>query len=80
MQALSEVAVERGVSLDSAVPSEPVDLHFDRERIVQLLTNLVGNALKFTDRGGSVSVRLITEAGEAAFANPRNAAAKPLSR
>ena len=66
VQALSEVAVERGVSLDSAVPSEPVDLHFDRERIVQLLTNLVGNALKFTDRGGSVSVRLITEAGEAA--------------
>ena len=72
VQALSEVAVERGVSLDSAVPSEPVDLHFDRERIVQLLTNLVGNALKFTDRGGSVSVRLITEAGEAA-ATPTDA-------
>jgi signal transduction histidine kinase len=67
VQALSEVAVERGVSLDSAVPADPVELHFDRERIVQLLTNLVGNALKFTDRGGSVSVRLITEAGEAAL-------------
>jgi two-component system sensor histidine kinase MtrB len=63
VQALSEVAVERGVSLDSTVPADPVELHFDRERIVQLLTNLVGNALKFTDRGGSVSVRLITEAG-----------------
>jgi signal transduction histidine kinase len=58
VQALSEVAVERGVSLDSVVPGEPVELRFDRERIVQLMTNLIGNGLKFTPRGGSVSVEL----------------------
>jgi signal transduction histidine kinase len=58
VQALSEVAVERGVSLDSAVPAEPVELRFDRERIVQLMNNLIGNGLKFTPRGGSVSVEL----------------------
>jgi signal transduction histidine kinase len=62
VQALSEVAVERGVTLDSAVPARPVELRFDRERVVQLLTNLVGNGLKFTPRGGAVSVRL--EEGE----------------
>ncbi|HSL76040.1 MAG TPA: HAMP domain-containing sensor histidine kinase [Candidatus Limnocylindrales bacterium] len=56
VQALSEVAVERGVALDSVVPAEPVDLRFDRERIVQAMTNLVGNALKFTPRDGAVSV------------------------
>jgi signal transduction histidine kinase len=58
VQALSEDAVERGVALDSAVPADPVEVRFDRERIVQLMTNLIGNALKFTPRGGGVSVRL----------------------
>ncbi len=58
VQALSEVAMERGVALDSVVPADPVELRFDRERIVQLLTNLIGNALKFTPRAGSVSIHL----------------------
>ncbi len=58
VQALSEAAVERGVALESAVPAEPVEMRFDRERIVQLMTNLIGNAIKFTPADGAVSVRL----------------------
>ncbi len=58
VQALSEEALARGIGLDSAVPAHPVELRFDRERIVQLMTNLVGNALKFTPRDGGVSVQL----------------------
>jgi signal transduction histidine kinase len=58
VEAHAELAEQRGVSLVSEVPSAPVMLPFDRERIVQLLTNLVGNGLKFTPRGGQVRVML----------------------
>ena len=58
VEAHAELAEQRGVSLINEVPSSPVMLRFDRERIVQLLTNLVGNGLKFTPRGGEVRVEL----------------------
>jgi signal transduction histidine kinase len=65
VEAHAEQAGERGVSLMFEVPSAPVMLRFDRERIVQLLTNLVGNALKFTPRGGEVVVDLVDRPEEA---------------
>ena len=58
VQATSEVAIARGVALDSRVPGYPVTLRFDRERIVQLLSNVLGNAVKFTPRNGAVAVDL----------------------
>ena len=61
VEAHAEEAEQRGISLTSEVPSSPVEARFDRERIVQLLTNLVANALKFTPRGGDVRVRLDEE-------------------
>jgi two-component system OmpR family sensor kinase len=71
VEAHAELAEQRGVSLMSEVPPAPVMLPFDRERIVQLLTNLVGNGLKFTPHGGQVRVTL-SDAPEGAVVEVRD--------
>lgn len=50
-------AATRGVSLELDPPADSIAVHGDGERIVQVLANLLSNALRYTPAGGRVVVR-----------------------
>ena len=51
-------ARRRGLDLTTELPDMPLVTRHDPQRLGQVLTNLIGNGLKFTPRGGSVRVVL----------------------
>jgi PAS domain S-box-containing protein len=51
------LAREKGVAVLADVDGEPGVVHADRERLHQVIQNLVGNALAVVPRGGEVRIR-----------------------
>src|SRR5438552_14639188 len=61
------LAEHAGVGIEIRLPPEPLVLAVDRSRIRQLALNLIENAVKYTPRGGQVSVELGGNDGRVVF-------------
>ncbi|MDT7838045.1 ATP-binding protein [Aquabacterium sp. OR-4] len=64
-QALRTACAERQLTLDAGLPATPLPLLADEARLRQLLHNLFSNALRYTDAGGTLRVRLAAQHGQA---------------
>jgi len=61
LEEFGQRALQRDVQLMLEAPAEPVEVVADRERIGEVLRNLVENAIKYNRAGGKVWVRVVPE-------------------
>ena len=65
VELLSPLAEARGIAVSTFLPPESLRVLCDKDRILQVFSNLIGNAVKFTPPGGSIVVRC-EDAGDGA--------------
>jgi signal transduction histidine kinase/ABC-type amino acid transport substrate-binding protein len=65
VEVVRPLAEAKGLALSADIADGPVDMRTDPDKLRQILINIVGNAIKYTDEG-AVTVRLHAEAAGSA--------------
>lgn len=58
VETVSPAAAAKGIALTSDIPDEPLTILADADRLQQIVWNLLSNSVKFTPKGGQVSLRV----------------------
>jgi signal transduction histidine kinase len=67
LELFEPIAAEKSVQLVQLLPDELPALWADPERLSQIFSNIIGNAIKFSESGGQISIRAIGEGSEVRF-------------
>ena len=58
VETFAPLASHHGIRLDVDLPAAPVNARYDNDRMVQVLSNLLRNAIQFTKSGGAIMISL----------------------
>jgi PAS domain S-box-containing protein len=61
------LARDKDIILNEEIPEQLPDIEVDGERLRQVVINLLNNAIKFSDPGGSVTVKVQAQKGQLLF-------------
>jgi two-component system sensor histidine kinase VicK len=53
-----EMSKSRNVTFKRLIPSEPIGVEIDEDKITQVLDNIISNALKYSPEGGQITFKL----------------------